>query len=137
MPMARRRLRRRLALEFTLIAAAIHALVALGTVLLRDRYYDRLFNGDLRERAGLIAATLSRGSEGSPETAFDKAIEAVELVRPGRTGLVEGRDGEGRLLPTTDRSSRLPFSGDGTGLVEVEGSGIGRPGERYRMATVP
>ena len=62
--MARRRLRRRLALEFTLIAAAIHALVALGTVLLRDRYYDRLFNGDLRERAGLSG----KGTAGRAES---------------------------------------------------------------------
>src|SRR6185503_13537397 len=120
MPMARRRLRWRLALEFTLIAAAIHALVALATVVLRDHYYDQRFNQDLRERAELIASTLSRGVEGPPEAAFGKAVEAVEMVRPGRTALVEVRDVEGRRLATSDRASRLPFAAGETRPVDVD-----------------
>lgn len=123
-----------------LIAGAIHALLCLGIILVRDHSLRRDFDRDLRARAQLVAAALAKGSEAAPVVAFEQAVEAVELIRPDPGSITQLRASDGTLVGTTHPGLRLPFGSipedQRDGAISLDGRTLGRDGEPYRMVTV-
>jgi signal transduction histidine kinase len=133
----RQRLRVRIALEFMLFAGAIHALLLGVLVVTRESQLLRQFDDELVLRVSEVASLVRSGDD-------DRAVQVLreldesepgsltyyQLYRGGK--LVTASAGATTLL----LPERRPALGQAPVLEDLDGEGLGRPGERFRMASM-
>lgn len=140
----RRHIRRRLALEFVLIAGAIHLVLIVLILGLREGHLRQQFDGDLLRRAERIAGAAAQDLV--PPTAVVTAATA-DLVASGTLPLIaRSWDMSGNVLASSPEapaeSLTLPFSPTpttrhaGPFYATLDGAAFGSQGEQYRVVTL-
>jgi signal transduction histidine kinase len=137
-------MRRMLALEFVLIAGAIHLVLIILIVGIREGQLRQQFDADLFRRADRIAGAAAQ--DVMPPEAVVGAVNA-EVLSAGMTPLLaQARGPDGELLGSTGGFNGavfpLPFDLEemppaGTYVyATIDGAAVGRPGEPFRVLTL-
>jgi signal transduction histidine kinase len=143
MARSRRKLRRRLALEFVLIAGAIHLILIVVTIGVREAQLRQQFDADLLRRAERIAGAAAQ--DVAPHAAVPTAVRE-EVLSAGMTPMfAQARNLEGEIVSRTGNldGSVLPLPFDASGAASrqqvfystIDGATVGRPGEPFRLIT--
>jgi signal transduction histidine kinase len=139
----RRPLRRRLALEFLLIAGAIHLVLIVAIIAVREGQMRRQFDADLLRRAERIAGAAAQDL--IPAAAVGQAAGAEVLTGSMTPMVAQSRSLDGTVQSATQGLGRVtlplpagnpdgPFSAPV--FSTVDGAQIGRPGESFRLVTL-
>jgi signal transduction histidine kinase len=135
---ARRRLRLRIALEFMLIATVINALLFGLLVNVRSRQLHEAFDTDLLLRVSAVAGMLERVGPAERtdrirewDESEPSAVTYYQVQDSGGGVLASSATLEGAPIPPT----RAPTAGKPV-LETIDGARLGRPGDRFRVATV-
>jgi signal transduction histidine kinase len=140
----RRHLRRTLALEFLLIAGAIHLVLIVAIVAVQERQMRRQFDAELLRRAERIAGAAAQDLV--PAAAVAQAAGA-ELLTGSMTPIhAQARALDGSVESSTLAAGRtplpLPFDPEaevphrGPFYQTIDGAAIGRPRESFRVITM-
>lgn len=137
-------MRRRLALEFVLIAGAIHLVLIVVTIAVRESQLRHQFDDELLRRVERIAGAAAQDLV--PPTAISGAIEGEVRSSEAMPLLAQARSLAGEVLDSTANLEGavlpLPFQPDpasprqGPYFTTVDGAELGRNGEQFRLVTV-